>query len=145
MTIVERTFTAVIKNLKNLRWPKMNIFNEKLNNSRKLFESVFPWWDLWHCQVNTKKRKSKEIFVGFGRCLWLRMCYLGETCGIVKWIPESASHERSSLDLEDVYLWDWIINNNNNCVPVETFFIYLSSTPQDEDNCIALDQESSRL
>ena len=36
----------------------------------------------------------------------LRMCSLGETCGIVKLIWESASRKRSSLALDDVYLWD---------------------------------------
>ena len=74
---------------------------------------MFPWWYLRYCQVNTGKRKSKDIFVGFGRCLWLRMCYLSETCGIVKLIPESASRKRFSLALDDPYLWDWIIKKNN--------------------------------
>ena len=39
-----------------------------------------------------------------GSCL--RVCYLGETCGIVKLIPESASRKRSSLALDKIYLWN---------------------------------------
>ena len=74
-----------------------------------MIESVFLKWDLWYCQVNTGKRKLKEIFVGFGWCLWLRMCYIGETCGIVKWIPQSASRKRSLLALNDVYDWECVI------------------------------------
>ena len=94
-----------------------------------ILESVFPRWDLWYCQVNTGQRKSKEFFVGFGWCLWLRMCSLGETCGIVKLIPESASRKRFSLVLDDVYLWDWIINNNNElCTCRDILYLFVIHT-----------------
>ena len=39
----------------------------------------------------------------------LIMCSLGETCGIVKLIPENASWKRSSLALDDVYDWECVI------------------------------------
>ena len=64
----------------------------------------------------------------------LKMCSLGETYGIVKYILESASRQRSSLAMDkmnngDKFLilgWKWLIIIMN-CVPMEAFFIYLLS------------------
>ena len=55
--------------------------------------------------------------------------HLGETCGIVNLIPESASRKRSSLALDDIYLWLGIVNNNNElCTCGDILYLFVIHT-----------------
>ena len=53
------------------------------------------WWT--SLEGNSESLKSRDGWKQNWIRIWLRMGSLGETCGIVKWIPETVSRQRSSL------------------------------------------------